>query len=276
MTTLDERLARALTAQGEELWNLVRDPHAEVILNVTLNRYLTEEMAVFIAKKRNAPAEVLGVLAGDARFRGSYKLKLEICRNPRTAQRVVFSLLKFLRIFDLGDMTRQLAIPVTVRQKIEIMLAEKIPSLPSGVKSALARRSSSATVLNLMEHGDRRVVISCLESPAITEQHLCTLLQKRTVRPVAVRLIAEHPKWSLRYAVRYALIINFHTPMEHVTRLIPEMKTSDLYELYSFEGLPRATRPYIYSALNVRSGSAEPPREEIFEISEGDADDRGA
>jgi hypothetical protein len=268
--TLDERLKHAQTARGEELWNLVRDPHPDVILNVTLNRNLTEEMAVFIAKKKSSPAEALGFLAGDTRFRDSYKLKLLICRNPRTPQRVVFSLLKFLRIFDLGDMTRDQTIPITVRQKIEMMLTEKIPSLPSGVKSALARRSNSTVVISLMERGDKGVVSTCLDSPVITEAHLCTLLHKSTIKPVIVQMIAEHPKWSLRYAVRYALIMNFHTPMVRVTRFIPEMKTNDLRELYSFEGLPGGTRPYIHSELKERGESAETPREEVYEISEED------
>ena len=274
MTTLDARLSHAQTARGEELWSLVRDTHPEVTLNVTLNRNLTEEMAVFIAKKRNAPAEALGALAGDARFRDSYKLKLMICRNPRTAQRVVFSLLKFLRIFDLGDMTRDPTIPVTVRQKIEMMLGEKIPSLASGVKSALARRSNSAVVLKLMEHGDKGVVSACLESHVITESHLCGFLQRSMIRPVTVQLIAAHPKWSLRYAVRYALIMNFHTPMVHVMRFIPAMKTGDLRELYFSEGLPGSARPYVCSELNMRGGPDE-PAEEVYEIAEGDADFRG-
>jgi hypothetical protein len=276
MMTLDERLRRAESAQGDELWNLVRDSHPEVILHVTLNRNLTEEMAVFIAKRRNISAETLGFLAGDARFKDSYKLKLLICRNPKTPLRVAFSLLKFLRVFDLGDMTRDQAIPITVRQKIELLLAEKIPALPSGVKTALARRSNSTVVISLMERGDRHVVTACLDSPVISEGHLCTLIHKTTVRPMIVQMISEHPKWSLRYAIRYALIRNFHTSMVHVTHFIPEMKTNDLRELYSSESLPHATRPYIYAELKERGETAEIPREEVFEISEDDDEDGGA
>jgi hypothetical protein len=270
MISLDERLRCAQTARGNELWNLVRDPHPEVILYVTLNRHLTEEMAVFIAKRRNASAEALGFLAGDARFRDSYKLKLLLCKNPKTPQRASFSLLKFLRIFDLGDLTRDQAIPITVRQKIELLLAEKIPALPSGVKSALARRSNSTIVLSLMERGDRHVIATCLDSSVVTEAQLCALIHRSTARPVIIRLISEHPKWSVRYAIRYALIRNFHTPMVQVIRFIPDMKTNDLKELYSYESLPNATRPYIYSELKERGETAELPQEEIFEISEDD------
>ncbi|MBI5074086.1 MAG: hypothetical protein HZB62_02780 [Nitrospirae bacterium] len=270
MMSLEQRLDRAYTAQDEELWLLVRDAHPQVILNVTLNRSLNEEMAVFLAKARSTPAEALGFLAGDVRFKHCYKLQLALCRNPRTPLRVVFSLLKFIRLFDLGDLTKNQAVPVTVRQKIELMLAEKIPSMPSGVCIALAKRSSSTIVIAIMGRGDGSVVNACLDSTVITETHLCEIINKRSVKPMVVRMIAEHPKWSLRYAVKYSLIRNFHTPMTHVARFIPDMKTNDLRELYSYESLPKSTRPFLFSELRDRCETVEMPEELTYEISEDD------
>ncbi len=270
MTSLEQRLERALTAQDEELWSLVRDPHPQVILNVTLNRSLNEEMAVFLAKAKNTPAEALGFLAGDVRFKEIYKLKLALCRNPRTPQRVSFSLLKFLRIFDLGDLTRDQTVPVILRQKIELMLKEKIPALPAGVNIALAKRSNSTIVMAIMARGDRTTVNACLDSQVITETHLCETINKHSGKPAVIRAISEHPKWSLRYAVKYSLIRNFQTPMVHVTRFIPDMKTKDLRELYASESLPKSTKPFIFEELQERGESIEEPDEETYEISEDD------
>lgn len=274
MIPLQQRLQLAHTAQDEELWLLVRDPHPQVILNVTLNRYLSEEMALFLAKTRTTPAEALGFLAGDIRFKDSYKLKLALCRNPRTPQRVSFSLLKFLRIFDLGDLTRNQAVPVTMRQKIELMLKEKIPSMPSGVSIALAKRSNSSIVTALMARADSKVVNACLDSPVITETHLCEIINLRDGNKAAIiHMISEHPKWSLRYAVKYSLIRNFHTPMAHVIRFIHDMKTNDLRELYAYESLPKSSRPFIFSELRDRGESVEMPEEETYEISDDDEPD---
>ena len=270
MTLLEHRLERALTAQDEELWLLVRDTHPQVILNVTLNKSLNEGMAISLAKRRTTPAEALGFLAGDVRFKDSYKLKLALCRNPRTPQRVSFSLLKFLRIFDLGDLSRDQTVPVIMRQKIELMITEKIPSLPSGVSMALAKRSSSSIVMGILARGDYKVVNVCLDSPVITETHLCEIINKHDCKPAIICAISGHPKWSLRYAVKYSLIRNYRTPMVHVTRFIPEMKTNDLRELYDSETLPRSTRPFIFSELRERGETAEVPKEETYEISEDD------
>lgn len=227
-------------------------------------------MALFVAKRRNVPVEALGFLANDVRFRDSLTLKIALCRNPKTPQRIILSLLKFLRIFDLGDLSRDRTIPVIVRQKIERMIAEKIPSLPSGVQIALAKRSSDNIILFLMEHGDGSAIRSCLDSPIITEAHLCTVITRPLTNPVLIRLISEHPKWPLRYQVKYALIMNFHTPLIHVTRFIPEMKTHDLRELFMSDRLSATVKPYIYSELRVRRESVHLPEEEIFELAEDD------
>ncbi len=274
MTSLQQRLSRAHTAQDEELWTLVRDTHPQVILNLTLNRSLNEEMAIYLAKTRTTPPEALGFLAGDIRFKDSYKLKLTLCRNPKTPPRVSFSMLKFLRTFDLGDLTRDQGVPVTIRQKIELMLTEKIPSMPSGVNIALAKRSNSTIVMAIIARGDNKVVNACLDSPVITETHLCEIINRRGAKPVIIHMISKHPKWSLRYAIKYSLIRNFHTPMAQVTHFIPDMKTTDLRELYCSESLPKSTRPFIFSELRERCQSVEMPEEEIYEIPEADDQDK--
>ncbi len=269
---IEEKIKAAQTASSEDLRRLVREHHPDILLNATLNRNLTEDMAILIAKNSSASPEALGFLAGDVRFKGSYKLKLMICRNPKTPQRVVFSLLKFLRIFDISDLTRDQHIPVNVRQKIEQMLTEKIPSLPSGVKTALARRANNAIVAELMQKGDERVVGACLDSPVLTEGIICNLINKEATKPLVIRLIAEHPKWSLRYAVRFALIRNFNTPMVRVTLFLSGMKTSDLKELHADPRLPTATRPFIFRELLERGESPEEQEKEVYELNEQDID----
>lgn len=267
---IDDKVRLAQTALGDELWLCVRDSHPQIALHCTLNRNLTEEMAVCLAKKKSTPSEVLGILAGDVRFKNSYKLKISLCKNPKTPQKVTLSLLKFIRIFDLGDLTKDQVIPITVRQKIEYVLSEKIPSLPSGSRLALIRRSSSCIVLAIMERGDKKAISACLESPVLTESHLCKIINKLSTRPHLIRMIAEHPKWSLRYSIKYALIRNFHAPLVCVRAFIGAMKTADLRELYLDRGLPLSTRPFIYRELLDRNESFDITTEEAYEIPDVD------
>ena len=271
MPSIDDRMKRARSADSEELWKLIRDSGADIVLNAVSNRNLTEDMAVFIARQKKTSSEVLGILAGDIRFKGSYKLKLSLCKNPKTPQKIVLSLLKYLRIFDLGDITKDPNIPIPIRQKIEYSLSEKIASLPSGVKAALAKRSSLTILISLLGKGDKNVIHSCLESPLLTEDHLCKLINKPDSKPLLIKILADHPKWSLRYKIRYALAKNYHTPMTYVTHFISTLKTIDLRELYSDKSLPSSTRPYIFNELTTRGEPVEIPQEEIYNLS-GDED----
>ena len=112
MLSIDYKLKLARTCDSEGLWRLVREFSPDIVLNSIFNKNLNEDMAVFIARKKNSLPEVLGMLAVDIRFKGSYKLTLAMCNNPKTPLKIILSLLKFLRIFDLGDITKNWNISV--------------------------------------------------------------------------------------------------------------------------------------------------------------------
>jgi hypothetical protein len=268
---VEDRIRDAMTAGAEELWNVVKDPHPEVIENAIYNRHFTEDMAIFLVKKKNISAGLLSVLAADRRFKDSYKLKLLLCRHPATPQRVVISLLKFLRIFDLSDITKDRHVHINIRRKIEFIISEKLKSMPAGIKIALARRANSNTILNIMEYGDESVVKVCLENPSLTEGHICRIINRPATGAAVIRLIAADEKWTLRYFVRYALIRNVHAPLVNVVRFIPGMKTIDLRDLYSDPKLPLSTRPFIFRELSDRGESEALPPDEIYNLSEDDA-----
>ena len=267
MIPRDENLKLAGASDSEELWKLLRDSRPDAVLNAISSKNLSEDMAVFIAKKKNTAPEALGILATDIRFKGSHKLALAICNNPKTPIKITLSLLKFLRIFDLGDITKNQNIPISIRQKIECSVIERISSLPTGVKVALAKRSSINIIVPLLENGERKVISSCLESPLLTEDHLRALINRVKTKYLLIKTIAEHPKWSLSYRVKYALVRNYYTPMAYSTKFITTLKTADLRELYFDTSLPSSTRPYIFNELTLRDESAEIPKEEIYELS---------
>ena len=271
MTSPEQNIESALNAEAAELWQLLRGQHPHVMFNATLNRNLSEDMAVFIAKSNRTSPEILGFLANDVRFRDSYKLKLAICRNPKTPQKITLALLKFIKVFDLADISKDQQINISIRQKIEHMFDERIPSMPSGVKAALARRANSNIIVSLMEKGEAKVISACLESPVLTEGHIYKLINRPATKGAVIKMIAENDKWSLRYAVKFALIRNYYTPMPRVEKFIRDMKITDLRDLYTDRKLPLSTRPFIYRELLDRGEDPEITSEEVFQLA-GDED----
>lgn len=272
MVNIDSQIRAAGSSEGEELWAALRGQNPRVFEAAMSNLKLTVDMALFIAKSKNATPETLGAISSDARFRRSYKVVLALVKNARTPQRIANSLFKHIKVFDLADLSRAHYVNSVTRQKVELMLMERIPSLPAGVKSALSRRASARVILFIMERSDRRVADMCLGAPRITEDMVVRILQKPTVRAQLVRAVAEHRKWSTRYSVRYALIRNFHTPLGILEGLLPEMKVRDLRELYVDSGVPESTRPFIHSELIVRGYEVDIPDEVVYEL---DGDEGG-
>lgn len=238
---------------------MLREGGPEKLNEIIMHKDLTEEMALYIAENRNTPSECLEILASSGRFKDSYRLKLSLCKNPKTPQRVVLSLLKFLRLFDLADLTKNQNIHINIRQKIEQILKEKIPSLPLGNRITLAKRSSSAVVLSILENVKEKEKVSslintCLENPFLKEGDILKLINNQTVPSAVLQAIAIHPRWSIRYSIRYALIRNFYTPLSVVVEFLKEMKIQDLEELYRDEVVPSSTKPFIYREITKRQG----------------------
>lgn len=275
----DERVSASVktarTAEGERLWELIRDRNAEITSMAVINPHLTEEMALYMLKARSTQADAVSLIAQNPRFKASYKIKLAVANHPNCPLKVALSILKHLRIFDLADITRNQFVKAELRKKIALMIDDRLSALPSGLKISLIRRSSLELVMRIMEKGDSHVIAACLDSPMMTEERLYRLIVRHATRAPVIREIAAHPRWSLRYDIRMALVRNFHTPMKYVLELIHSLRTSDLDLLYADEGLPSATRPFIYRELGDRASRPAPPEEtphERYEVQD-DADE---
>jgi len=249
MKDLGEAVLLASTANEEELRKLVHHPSPKVISKLILNSNLTEDIALIVANRKNIAPEILEFIYNDIRWTGSYRIMLALCRNPKTPQKISFSLIRSLRIFDLADLTRNQHVPINVRMKAESYISEKVLSMPLGIKITLAKRASSNVLMRLIEDGMKEVVATCLDSAYMTEAGISKILNMKKISSQVIRQIANHPKWANRYSVQWALIINSHTPLSCVVNFLKNIKTSDLKELYAAPEVPSSTRPFIYREL---------------------------
>jgi hypothetical protein len=266
MYTNDDAAKDAGSTKGEALWRAIKTQFPQALANASCNRNLNDDQAYFISQSKKTPAEVLGFLAGDVRFKKNYKITLALCKNPKTPQRVVLTLLKHIKLFDLADLTRNHFVPTVTRQKVQWMLIERLPGMPSGVKVALSRRVSVELLMRLMEKSDRRVVDTCLTSPILTEQHLFRVVQRPVTKQHVIQAIAGHGKWSLRYTLKYALVRNVYTPMAAVEKFIEDLKSKDLRDLYADTKVPPSTKPFIHRELLRRDEGVEVEEDVVHEL----------
>jgi hypothetical protein len=265
----ETRRELATTAGEEEIATYLHDPSPKIIRALLQNRHLSEEDVTIIAKRKNLPSDILETIFKDNRWAESSPVRLALARNPRSPLSVSLTIARYLRIFDLEEITRSHFIPLVFRHKVEMIINERLPTMPLGNKKTLAKKATGGVLLKLLLDADAEVVKLCLNNPHITEGHLFKVISRSDTREDTIRMIAEHPNWSSRSLIRVSLVRNVHTPLSFSTRYIAEMKIMDLRELYADPSVPVTIKPFIHRELRERG---EEPKlvveEKIFEISE--------
>lgn len=269
LETEDKRIELAAAAAAEEIARYVQDPSPRVIRALLGNRQLTEEDILIVANRKNIPADILESIARDKRWSESYPVRLALARNPKSPLSVSLPISRFLRLFDLEEITRSHFITLVFRHKVENLIIERIPTMPLGNKKTLAKKAAGSVLLKLLQDRDAEVVQLCLNNPNMVEGHLFKIINREDTTAETIMMIAGHPNWSARTLIRFSLARNTLTPLAVSVPFLQSMKLMDLRELYADPSLPITIRPFVHRELVKRGKDPEHGLvEEVFEIKE--------
>ncbi len=268
------RMEQAASGGEEQIITLLHDPSPQVIRALLGNRNLRENDVLVITTRKNLPPDVLDVIAKDKRWAESYPVRLALAKNPKTPLSVSLSIVRYLRLVDIAEMTRSHLLPLAFRHKVEAIIMERIPTMPLGLKKSLAKMAVGSVLLKLLQDPDPEVIALCLHNPRLVESHLYKVISRKDTKAETIHLIAEHPNWSSRSLIRFALVRNEHTPLALSERFLHAMKLLELRELYADPSLSATIKPLVYRELLDRGQEPREQMEEtVFEIDEDD--DRG-
>jgi hypothetical protein len=265
----ETRSLQAAAASEETIAGYLHDPSPRIIRALLENRRLAEEDVLIIVKRKNLPSDILERVFKDKRWAESYPVRLALARNPRAPLSVSLTVARYLRIFDLEEITRSHFIPPVFRHKVEMLINERVLTMPLGNRKTLARKAARGVLLKLLLDADTEVVKLCLNNPHITEGHLFKVISRTDTRADTIRMIAEHPNWSSRSLIRFSLARNANTPLSLSVRFLSELKGLELRELHADPSVPVTIRPFIHRELLARG--EEPTldvKEQVFEIDE--------
>jgi hypothetical protein len=96
---------------------------------------------------------------------------------------------------------------------------EHVP-LPLGVRKAAARTRDRMLLDKLLRDRNPQVISTLLNNPWLRERDVVLVAALRPTLPAVLQVVASHPKWSTRYAVRKALACNPYCPSALALRLI--------------------------------------------------------
>lgn len=247
--TEDQRIELAMNARGKEIERLLHDPSPKVVRTLLVNRDLREEDVLIIANRKNLPSDILEMIAKNKDWAESYPVRLALAKNPKTPLSVSLSIVRYLRLFDIAEMSCGHHLPLAFRNKVESILIERIPTMPLGYKKTLAKMAVGNVLFKLLQDADQEVVLLCLGNPRLQESHLFKLISRKDAPAETIRMIAEHKNWSSRSLIRYALVRNDHTSLALSKHFLQIMKLLDLQELYADPSLPGSAKPLVYREL---------------------------
>jgi hypothetical protein len=114
--------------------------------------------------------------------------------------------------------------------------------LTLGERKSLARTNKREDLLLLIRDPHPAVVEILLGNPHVTETDILKIASFRPAVPEALTKIAAHPRWSVRHAVKRALVMNPSTPLADAIRIATTLRRQELLELSTDPLLPEPLR----------------------------------
>ncbi|MGE3547096.1 MAG: hypothetical protein AB7L28_24435 [Kofleriaceae bacterium] len=151
------------------------------------------------------------------------------------------------------------ASPATASQsQLDKQLAPERPLRPTdrpltlGERKALARTHRRDKLTLLLRDPHPEVVAILLDNPHITEPEIVRIASGRPAVPESLAKIAAHHRWSVRHAVKRALVQNPMTPLADAIRIATTLGVRELDQLAQDPALPEPLRRH---AADLRDSS---------------------
>lgn len=170
---------------------------------------------------------------------------LDVLRNPRTPRQTALALLRNLYFEDLLDVTVTSTVPADLRRVAEDAVINRLPALSLGERVSMARRVTGRVAGMLLLDRELRVVEIALTNGRLTEELVVKALGMEAIGIEAVDKIAVHPRWSLAYGVKLALLRQPFTSLGRVLTLASQVRRDDLLVIAGDPRMPLDRRVYL-------------------------------
>ena len=246
------RLHAALTAESDELFQVVLSTDPDVLLAALKNNNLHEDHLLALLKRRDLSEELLKTIYKYEQRQPGRKLKIALVKNPNTPGSVVLSLLPHLYLFELIDICFLPGVTPDQKLAAERTIIQRLPQVELGNKITFARRATADVVAALLKQGDPQVVGACLTNPRLREVVLLQFLNSSAPGAETISAIARHSKWQGRPKIRMAILKNRKTPPIWFTLYLPKLRVEELNRLQAGRHLNPGQKKLVQDELKKR------------------------
>jgi uncharacterized protein (UPF0147 family) len=122
--------------------------------------------------------------------------------------------------------------------------------LTLGERKALARTHLREKLTLLLRDPHPQVVAILLDNPHVTETDVIKIAAARPAVPESLAKVAAHPRWSVRHAIKRALVLNPATPLADAIRIATTLRAPELAEIAGDHSLPEPLRRHAAEILS--------------------------
>lgn len=251
-SSLSRRLYQALTAEKEEIFQVIEDPSMEVLQSALKNPLFDENHLRVLLKRRDLSEDLLKAVYRMPMVAENRELKVALIHNPHTPAHVNMALLPHLHMFELVNICFSPGVAQDQKIAAERAIIQRLPTTPLGNKITLARRCTSAVAEALVREGDPRFMDACLDNPNLKESAIFQFLNSPNSTAEGISIIALHPRWKGRINLQLAILKNPKTPNVWFTLFLPHLNVSDINAILASKRIGHSQKKLIQEELQRR------------------------
>jgi hypothetical protein len=196
-------------------------------------RDLLEDEALAVLDNPYVTPAVCQAIAQAQRLAAFYSVRLRLVAHKQTPQAHAVKFVHYLYWSDLVHLSVDVKVPAPVRRAIDTILLTKIDKLTLGERITSAKRCSHALIKELLFDPDPRVFEALLVNQRLREDDLLLLASSDRATKAQLQLLAGDRKWSYRYTIRKALVMNPLTPRSTAASLLRLLTPRDLRMIHA-------------------------------------------
>ena len=193
---------------------------------------LTEDEVLAVLENPHIAPKALAAIAQNQRFAAYYSVRVRLVAHRQTPQAYAIKFVHYLYWPDLVRLSVEVTVPAMVRRAIDTVLLMRVSKLALGERIASAKRCSPALIKVFLFDRDPKVFASLLLNQRLREDDLLLLVNSAEATSEQLTMIAADRKWSYRYAIRKALVLNLRTPRAVAASQLRWLSRRDLVSIH--------------------------------------------
>lgn len=200
----------SLTPSRAAIKSLPRED-LSIFVKENVRTFLEDEALAVLDNPYVTPA-ICQAIALTQRLTAFYSVRLKLVAHRATPLAHATKLVHYLYWSDLIHLSVDVKIPAPVRRAIDTILVNRVDKLTLGERIASAKRCSQALIKAFLFDPDPKVFEALLINQRVREDDLLIVANSNRATAEKLRMLATDYKWSNRYAIRKALVMNPITP----------------------------------------------------------------